>query len=130
MNVATPLPEETPEKVIYTREVRAKISVLIRERFFNVYNTFPGLAFHNGQLWCRISVQVWTEVRSRLNPASRVFLVFNHILLRTDVRFRIRRRRTEQGLQGDSGDDSRPGGMKGKGLCLFNQVNNLEEITV
>lgn len=112
MNVATPLPEETPEKSIYTREIRAKISMLIQDRFFNVHNTLPGLAFHNGTLWCRISVQVWTEVRSTHNPASRIYLIFICIVLLTDVRLRIRRRRTEQGLQGDPRDDSQRSSMK------------------
>lgn len=65
-NVRLPLPvEETGlnASAIYTPDVRAKIATLLRDSFFEKYNTFPGAYFHGGALWTRISVQVWTEVR-------------------------------------------------------------------
>ena len=67
-NVQLPLPvEETGPNAnrVYTPDVRAKLSALFADRFLNTYNTHPGTFFHAGAVWCRISVQVWTEVRCR-----------------------------------------------------------------
>ncbi|GJE88634.1 PLP-dependent transferase [Phanerochaete sordida] len=66
-NVQLPLPvEETGPNAnangVYTPDVRAKLSALFANRFLNKYNTHPGTFFHAGAVWCRISVQVWTEM--------------------------------------------------------------------
>lgn len=65
MNVRLPLPvEETGPNatVIYTDDVKAKLAAFFKDKFFNEWNTFPGTYYHGGAIWCRISVQVWTEV--------------------------------------------------------------------
>ncbi|EKM58287.1 uncharacterized protein PHACADRAFT_252498 [Phanerochaete carnosa HHB-10118-sp] len=64
-NVQLPLPvEETGPNTsaIFTPEIKAKILKLCQERFFKTYNTYPGTYYHGGAAWCRISVQVWTEI--------------------------------------------------------------------
>ena len=72
-NVRLPLPVEQPgAPQIYTKEVQVKMATFFRDRLFEKWNTYPAIYFHGGAMWCRISVQVWTEVRrvSFLHTAS------------------------------------------------------------
>ena len=65
-NVRLPLPVEgtgPDARPIYTKAVQAQIARFLQQRFFETWNTHPGVYVHSGAVWTRISVQVWTEVR-------------------------------------------------------------------
>lgn len=61
-----PLPVEgtgPDARPIYTKAVQVQIARFLQQRFFETWNTHPGVYVHSGAVWARISVQVWTEVR-------------------------------------------------------------------
>lgn len=58
-----PLPIEKSPGEIYSHDILIKIFQFIRDKLFTEWNTYPAYHFYAGGFWCRISVQVWTEVR-------------------------------------------------------------------
>lgn len=62
-DVQLPLPAEKTKGALYSRDVVAKIQLVLREKLLFQRNTYAAHYFHNGRWWVRASAQAWIEVR-------------------------------------------------------------------
>ncbi|EMD33519.1 hypothetical protein CERSUDRAFT_118090 [Gelatoporia subvermispora B] len=62
VNVLLPLPVESAEGEVYSKDTLRAINTHLREKLLLQWNTYAAHYFHAGGWWCRCSAQVWNEV--------------------------------------------------------------------
>jgi len=62
VNVLLPLPVESVEGEVYSKDVLRTINTQLREELLLKWNTYTAHYFHAGGWWCRCSAQVWNEI--------------------------------------------------------------------